>query len=72
VTNKPLIIGVAGGTGSGKTTIANAIIAAIDPFRIALIPHDAYYKDAGGLPPAERPRIKFDHPDTITTDILIQ
>ena len=72
VTNKPLIIGVAGGTGSGKTTIANAIIAAIDPFRIALIQHDAYYKDAGGLPPAERAKINFDHPDALETDLLVR
>ncbi len=70
--NKPLIIGVAGGTGSGKTTIANAIIAAIDHPDMVLIQHDAYYKDAGHLPLAERAGINFDHPDALETDLLVR
>jgi uridine kinase len=69
---KPLIIGVAGGTGSGKTTIAKAIIEAVGPSRIALIPHDAYYKDAGGLPLAERAKVNFDHPDALETGLLVR
>jgi uridine kinase len=72
VTTKPLIIGVAGGTGSGKTTIANAIIAAIDHPQMLLIQHDAYYKDASHLPLAERAKINFDHPDALETDLLVR
>ncbi len=72
VTNKPLIIGVAGGTGSGKTTIATAIISAIEPAQIALIQHDAYYKDAGHLPLAERAKVNFDHPDALETGLLVR
>ncbi len=72
MTSKPLIIGVAGGTGSGKTTIANAIIAAIDHPQMVLIQHDAYYKDAGHLPLSERAKINFDHPDALETDLLVR
>lgn len=72
MTTKPLIIGVAGGTGSGKTTIANAIMTAIDHPQMALIQHDAYYKDAGHLPLAERIKINFDHPEALETDLLVR
>ena len=72
VTSKPLIIGVAGGTGSGKTTIANAVMAAIDHPEMLLIQHDAYYKDAAPLPLAERAKINFDHPDALETDLLVR
>lgn len=69
---KPLIIGVAGGTASGKTTIANAIRDAISPSPMVVIQHDAYYRDAGHLPPAERAKINFDHPDALDTDLMVQ
>ena len=72
VTSKPLIIGVAGGTGSGKTTIANAIMAAIDHPAMLLIQHDAYYKDASPLPLPERAKINFDHPDALETGLLVR
>jgi uridine kinase len=51
-----LIIGIAGGTGSGKTTVANVILERVGAQRIALLSHDAYYKDLSDLPPAQRPR----------------
>ncbi|MBN2347033.1 MAG: uridine kinase [Candidatus Aminicenantes bacterium] len=69
---KPLIIGVAGGTASGKTTIANAIKESIDHPQMVMIPHDAYYRDAGHLPLAERACINFDHPDALETDLMVR
>ncbi len=69
---KPLIIGVAGGTASGKTTIANAIMESINHPQMVMIQHDAYYKDASHLPLAERARINFDHPDSLETDLMVR
>lgn len=68
---KPITIGVAGGTGSGKTTIALKILERVGFDRAAYLPHDAYYRDAGHLPPAERARLNFDHPDSLDNDLLI-
>jgi uridine kinase len=69
---KPLIIGVAGGTASGKTTIANAIMESINHPQMVMIQHDAYYRDASHLPLAERARINFDHPDSLETDLMVR
>jgi uridine kinase len=69
---KPLIIGVAGGTASGKTTIANAIMERINHPLMVMIQHDAYYKDASDRPLAERAKINFDHPDSLETDLMVQ
>lgn len=69
---KPLVIGIAGGTGSGKTTVTNKILERLDRDRVAVIQHDAYYKDISlhrGLSPAE---VNFDHPDSLETDLLIR
>jgi uridine kinase len=68
----PLIIGIAGGTGSGKTTIANVILSRVGTEHIAYIPHDAYYKDLKDLPVAQRDMINFDHPDSLDTHLLIK
>jgi len=68
----PLVIGIAGGTGSGKTTIANVILGRVGTQHIAYIPHDAYYKDLKELPVAQRDMINFDHPDSLDTDLLIE
>ena len=68
----PLIIGIAGGTGSGKTTVANAILDRVGVDHIAVIPHDAYYRDLTALPPALRAQINFDHPDSLETSLLIE
>ena len=62
---KPITIGVAGGTGSGKTTVALKILERVGFDRIAYVPHDAYYRDASNLPPAERSQLNFDHPDAL-------
>jgi uridine kinase len=70
-TVSPIIIGVAGGTGSGKTTVANTILDRVGRHRIAHIQHDSYYRDLSHLPPDERARINFDHPDSLETHLLI-
>jgi len=66
----PLIIGIAGGSGSGKTTVAQEILNRVGPDRIAYLPHDAYYKDLSGLPPAQKAEVNFDHPNSLETELL--
>lgn len=68
----PLVIGIAGGSGSGKTTVAQLIIERVGAKNIAFLPHDAYYKDLSNLPPNQRAAINFDHPDSLDTELLIQ
>ena len=68
----PLVIAIAGGTGSGKTTVANAILEQVGADRIAYLPHDAYYKDLNDLPPAQREAVNFDHPYSLESDLMIQ
>src|SRR5512138_189325 len=67
----PLIIGIAGGSGSGKTTVAQEILNRVGPERIAYLPHDAYYKDLSGLPPVQKAEVNFDHPNSLETELLI-
>jgi uridine kinase len=67
----PLVIGIAGGSGSGKTTVAQEILHRVGPERIAFIQHDSYYKDLTGLPPAQRAEVNFDHPNSLDTELLI-
>lgn len=69
---RPIIIGVAGGTGSGKTTVAMKILERVGAENIAYIPHDAYYRDLSHLPPEERSKVNFDHPDSLETELLIE
>lgn len=66
-----LVIGIAGGSGSGKTTVAQEILQRVGPDRIAYIQHDSYYKDLTGLPPVQRNEVNFDHPNSLETDLLI-
>lgn len=68
----PLVIGIAGGTGSGKTTVVSSILDRVGRKRIACLPHDAYYRDLTHLPLDERRKINFDHPDSLETDLLIE
>ena len=68
----PLVIGIAGGSGSGKTTVAQEILQRVGPERIAFLQHDSYYKDLSGLPPTQRIEVNFDHPNSLETDLLIQ
>jgi uridine kinase len=68
----PLVIGIAGGTGSGKTTVANVILERVGAKHIAYLPHDAYYKDILDLPAAQRDLINFDHPNSLDTELMIK
>ncbi len=67
-----LVIGIAGGTGSGKTTVADYILQAVGPENISFLPHDAYYREQEGLSQAERAQVNFDHPSSLETELLIQ
>ncbi len=68
----PLVIGIAGGSGSGKTTVANVVMQRVGSENIAYLPHDAYYKELGHLPPNQRAQINFDHPDSLENELMIQ
>jgi len=65
------VIGIAGGTGSGKTTVVNKILERIPRSRVALVPQDSYYKDSSHLPMEERQKINFDHPDSLEFKLLV-
>ncbi len=67
----PLVIAIAGGSGSGKTTVSNAILKSVGGNRIAYLPHDAYYRDLSSLSEAARQLVNFDHPDSLETELLI-
>jgi uridine kinase len=67
----PLVIGIAGGSGSGKTTVAQTILQRVGPDRISFLQHDAYYKDLSGLPPVQRAEVNFDHPNSLENELLI-
>lgn len=68
----PLTIGIAGGSGSGKTTVAQEILERVGHDNIAFLQHDFYYKDLSGLPPAQRAELNFDHPNSLETELLIR
>ena len=67
-----LIIGIAGGSGSGKSTVVNQIIRHLPKDAVSVIPQDAYYRDNGHLSAEERARINFDHPSSIEFNLLIK
>lgn len=71
MTARPLILGVVGGSGSGKTTVARAIQQALD-VRAAFLDQDGYYKDLSHLTLEERKQVNFDHPDSIDADLLVE
>ena len=65
-----LIIGIAGGTGSGKTTVVRKIIESLPTGEVVLLPQDSYYKDSSHVPVEERQNINFDHPDAFEWSLL--
>jgi len=65
-----LVIGIAGGSGSGKSTVVDKIIKSLPKNSVTIVPQDAYYKDNGHLSPEERSRINFDHPSSIEFSLL--
>ncbi len=70
--HQPIIIGIAGGTGSGKTTFSQELVSRLQTDRIVYISHDSYYKDLSNLPFEERIKQNFDHPDSLETDLMVQ
>ena len=66
------IIGIAGGTGSGKTTVVKKIVEALPPGSVAVIPQDSYYKDQSDMPLEERLKTNFDHPDAFEWPLFAQ
>lgn len=67
-----LIIGIAGGTGSGKTTVVNRIMELLPRGEVVVIPQDSYYKDSSHLPLEQRQEINFDHPESIEFELLVE
>ena len=72
MSEKPLIIGVGGGSGSGKTTVVRHILNGIGENNIQLLQHDSYYRDLGHLPLEERKKQNFDHPSSLETELMIR
>ncbi len=69
---KPLVIGLAGGTGSGKTTVAEAIVDAAGADNVTILPQDAYYLAQADIPPAARAMINYDEPSAFDNDLLVE
>jgi len=72
MSDSPLILGVAGGSGSGKTTVVENIVAGIGREKILLIEHDSYYRDLSHLPLEDRKKQNFDHPSSLETELMIR
>ena len=69
---RPFVVGIAGGTGSGKTTVADKLARAMPAGRCVTLEHDAYYRDQGHLPPDERASINYDHPASLDSALLVE
>jgi uridine kinase len=67
-----LVVGIAGGTGSGKTTVAKTIAAALPIDQVAMVEYDAYYRDRLDLSPEARAQLNFDHPDALETELFVE
>jgi uridine kinase len=72
VTSRPVIIGIAGGTGSGKTSVAKVITDSFPGGRVVTITHDSYYRDRSELPLSARAGLNYDHPEAFDTGLLVQ
>lgn len=70
--DRPLVIGIAGGTGSGKSTVAHKLATSIPAERCVVIDHDSYYFDQGHLSPAARAEINYDHPSSLESRLLAE
>jgi len=67
-----LVVGIAGGTGSGKTTVVKKIVENLSGQSVAVIPQDSYYRDNSHIPPEKRQEINFDHPDSVEFSLLVE
>ncbi|MFN7693229.1 MAG: uridine kinase [Burkholderiales bacterium] len=70
--NKPFVIGVAGGSGSGKSTVTRQVLAAIGSERVAVVMQDDYYRDQSHMPPEDRRKQNYDHPDAFDWPLMAQ
>ena len=68
----PVVIGVAGGSGSGKTTVVRRIVESLGPGSVTVLEHDRYYRDRNDLRFEERIALNYDHPDSLETDLLVR
>lgn len=66
----PFTLAIAGGSGSGKTSLTRALVGRLGPLSCAVLDHDSYYRDLSHLPPAERAATNFDHPDSLESSLL--
>jgi uridine kinase len=66
-----MVIGICGGTGSGKTTVANKIVDSVGRANVVFLQQDAYYRDLGDMPLEVKRHLNFDHPDALDNDLLI-
>ncbi len=71
MSSRPIVVGIAGGTASGKTTVARKIHESLSPLRVAFLDQDSYYRDLKDLTLEERREVNFDHPDAFDTDLLV-
>ncbi|CAH1850452.1 uridine kinase [Convivina praedatoris] len=71
MTNKPLIIGITGGSGSGKTTVSRALLTRLATHHPVLLQQDSYYRDQSDKPMAERIKTNYDHPDSLENDLFV-
>ena len=67
---RPFTVAIAGGSGSGKTSLTRALVESLGADRCAVLDHDSYYRDLSDLPPAERARVNFDHPESLENGLL--
>jgi uridine kinase len=72
IVRRPFLVGIAGGSGSGKTALVEALCAELAPARVSVLAQDAYYRDRGGLPAADRARLDFDVPDAVDLDLFVE
>ena len=68
----PVVIGIAGGSGSGKTTVVRRLMASLGDDQVSILEHDRYYRDRSDLRLEERAALNYDHPDSLETDLLVQ
>ncbi len=68
----PVVIGIAGGTGAGKSTIARRLVRPLPPGKVTILEHDSYYRDRPDLRPEERTRLNYDHPDALDSDLFFE
>jgi len=69
---RPVVVGVAGGSGSGKSTVVRELLRLLEPHTAAVIHHDAYYRDLAHLTFEERAAVNFDHPDSLETELMVR